>query len=176
MEMHEYKSICFACNTSPTRGRYTFGRASQRRSTQGRGTRSIRENNGYQELNTLNDELGYENIDDLTRGSNKTRGPNRGTPMPADRSQRIQISIEGDTFFETFVPRDITATMKAYFDGTYPTFCSMPLPIRDDSTKIAEKEPIQLENHKAVSKPKTHEKKPTEIMAIKQQSSLVPTK
>ncbi|KAL2553889.1 Transposase associated domain-containing protein [Forsythia ovata] len=51
--------------------------------------------------------------------------------MPADQSQRIQISIEGDTFVETFVPRDITATMKAYFDGPYPTFRSMPQPIID---------------------------------------------
>ncbi|KAL2514672.1 Uncharacterized protein Fot_28643 [Forsythia ovata] len=117
--------------TSPTRGGYTTGRASHRRSTQGGGTRSIRENIGHQEPNTLNDELGDEHIDDITRGSNKTRGPNRGTPMPADQSQRIQISIEGDTFVEAFVPRNITAIMKAYFDGSYPTFCSMPQPIRD---------------------------------------------
>ncbi|KAL2553888.1 uncharacterized protein Fot_07507 [Forsythia ovata] len=41
--------------TSLTRGGYTFGRVSHRRSTQGGGTRSIRENNGHQELNTLND-------------------------------------------------------------------------------------------------------------------------
>ncbi|KAL2490477.1 Uncharacterized protein Adt_26105 [Abeliophyllum distichum] len=82
---------------SPTRGGYTFGRASQRRSTKGGGTRSIRENDGHQEPNTLNDELEDEHIDDMTKSSNKTRGPNRGTPMPADRSQRIQISIEGDT-------------------------------------------------------------------------------
>ncbi|KAL2521669.1 putative transposase [Forsythia ovata] len=83
--------------TSSTRGGYTFGRASQQRSTQGGGTQSIRENNGHQEPNTLNDELGDEHIDDVTRGSNKTKSPNRGTPMPTDRSQRIQISIEGDT-------------------------------------------------------------------------------
>ncbi|KAL2559113.1 uncharacterized protein Fot_03852 [Forsythia ovata] len=70
--------------TSPTKRGYTSGRASHRRSTQGGGTRSIRENNGHQELNTLNDELGDEHIDDVTRGSNKTRGPNRGTPMPVD--------------------------------------------------------------------------------------------
>ncbi|KAL2501583.1 Uncharacterized protein Fot_35431 [Forsythia ovata] len=131
MEMHEYISICLACRTSPTRGGYTFGRASQRRPTQGGGTRSIRENNGHQEPDTLNDELGGEHIDDVTRGRNKTRGPNRSTPMPADRSQPIQISIEGDTFVETFVPRDITATMKAYFDGLYPTFRSIPQPIRN---------------------------------------------
>ncbi|KAL2493901.1 hypothetical protein Fot_37658 [Forsythia ovata] len=43
--------------TSPTREGYTTGRASHRRSTQGGGTRSIRENNGHQEPNTLNDEL-----------------------------------------------------------------------------------------------------------------------
>ncbi|KAL2515030.1 Uncharacterized protein Fot_29001 [Forsythia ovata] len=104
--------------TSPTRGGYTFGRVSHRRSTQGGGTRSIRENNGHQEPNTLNDKLGDEHIDDVTRGSNKTRGPNRGTSMPADQSQ-------------PFVPRDITATMKAYFDGPYPTFRSMPQPIID---------------------------------------------
>ncbi|KAL2488669.1 Uncharacterized protein Fot_41961 [Forsythia ovata] len=83
--------------TSLTRGGYTFGRVSHRRSTQGGGTRSIRKNNGHQEPNTLNDELGDEHIDDVTRGSNKTRGPNRGTSMRADQSQRIQISIEGDT-------------------------------------------------------------------------------
>ncbi|KAL2533160.1 Uncharacterized protein Adt_06511 [Abeliophyllum distichum] len=116
---------------SPTRGGYTFGRASQWRSTKGGGTRSIRENDGHQEPNTLNDELEDEHIDDMTKSSNKTRGPNRGTPMPDDRSQRIQISIEGDTFVETFIPRDITATITAYFDGPYPTFRSMPQPIRD---------------------------------------------
>ncbi|XP_022898213.1 uncharacterized protein LOC111411819 isoform X2 [Olea europaea var. sylvestris] len=38
---------------------------------------------------------------------------------------------KGDSFGETFIPRDITATMKAYFDGPYPTFCSMPQSIRD---------------------------------------------
>ncbi|KAL2501229.1 Uncharacterized protein Fot_35077 [Forsythia ovata] len=129
--MHEYKSICLACRTSPTRRGYTFGRASLRKSTQGGDTRSIRENNGYQEPNTLNDKLGDEHIDDVTRGSNKTRGPNRGIPMPTDRSHRIKISIESDTFVEAFVPHDITATMKAYFDGPYPTFRSMPQPIRD---------------------------------------------
>ncbi|KAL2492303.1 Uncharacterized protein Adt_27931 [Abeliophyllum distichum] len=65
---------------SPTRGGYTFGQASQRRSTKGGGTRSIRENDGHQEPNTLNDELEDEHIDDMTKSSNKTRGPNRGTP------------------------------------------------------------------------------------------------
>ncbi|KAL2500410.1 Uncharacterized protein Fot_34258 [Forsythia ovata] len=76
-----------------TRVGYTYGRPSKRRSTHGGGTR---DNNRHQEPNTPNDELGDEHIDDATRGNNRTRGPNRATPMPVDRSQRIEIGIEGD--------------------------------------------------------------------------------
>lgn len=81
---------------SLTRGRNISSQPRQQRSTQGGSTRSIGGNNEHQELNTLNNELRGENTNEVSRSSNKTRGPNRGTPMPADRSQRIEISIEND--------------------------------------------------------------------------------
>ncbi|KAL2559112.1 Uncharacterized protein Fot_03851 [Forsythia ovata] len=62
---HNKRAMCD--RTSLTKRGYTSGQASHRRSTQGGGTRSIRENNGHQELNTLNDKLGDEHIDDVTR-------------------------------------------------------------------------------------------------------------
>ncbi|XP_022877805.1 uncharacterized protein LOC111395848 [Olea europaea var. sylvestris] len=116
---------------SLTRGGNTSSRARQRKPTRGGGTRSIRSNNEHHDPSTLNDELGGEHPDDLPIASHRTKGHNCGIPMHADRLQRIEIIIKNSTFGETFIPCDITAIMKAYFDCPYPTFCLMPQPIRD---------------------------------------------
>ncbi|CAA2952887.1 Hypothetical predicted protein [Olea europaea subsp. europaea] len=56
----------------------------QQKSTHVGGTRSIRGNNEHQEPDTPNDELGGENANDVSRALDKTRGANRGTPMPIE--------------------------------------------------------------------------------------------
>ncbi|KAL2529394.1 Uncharacterized protein Fot_21995 [Forsythia ovata] len=56
----------------------------------------------------------------------RTSPTEEGIHLAEQVSREINVS-----FIETFVPRDITATMKACFDGPYPTICSMPQPIRD---------------------------------------------
>ncbi|KAL2529524.1 Uncharacterized protein Fot_22125 [Forsythia ovata] len=87
---------------------------SQQRSTQSVGRGSARGN--YRETNISNHEVEDEHIDDALYPEDVSK-PNK----------RVMC----DSFVEAFVPRDITATMKAYFDGPYPTFRSMPQPIRD---------------------------------------------
>ncbi|XP_022856605.1 uncharacterized protein LOC111377706 [Olea europaea var. sylvestris] len=82
---------------SLTRGGNTSSRARQHKSRRGDGTRSIRSNNEHHDPSTLNDKLRGEHADDLPRASNRTRGPNRGIPMPADRSQHIEITIKNST-------------------------------------------------------------------------------
>lgn len=80
-----------------TRGGNTSSRARQRKSIRASGRRSIRSNNEHQDPNTLTEEWGGEHADDLFRASNMTRGPNRSTPMPTNRSQRIEITIKNNT-------------------------------------------------------------------------------
>lgn len=69
---------------SLTRGRNVSSQLRQQRSTHGGDTRSIRGNNEHQEPDTPNDELRGENANDVSRALDKTRGANRGTPMPIE--------------------------------------------------------------------------------------------
>ncbi|CAA0813189.1 Unknown protein [Striga hermonthica] len=81
----------------------------------------------------------YENWTDWGQSSDsnsdpeivRRRGPNSGTIVPTDESKRMHISVEQNRFLNPEVPRDITATLKAYLNGPYPTYKHVPGATKD---------------------------------------------